>query len=172
MKIRQAWAVVAFVGLSACSPSLNWRTVPVEQLAALLPCKPDFAERKVALGGVQRTLSMWGCEAGGALFAVSHLRADATATPQQVVAAWQLAALRNMPGATAQVLAFNAPTLAGQAALPGTMVRATGKGADGSAVQAQLAWFSRDANIYHLAVFAPALSPALTDTFFTELHWQ
>ena len=59
--------------LAACTPSLNWRQVPVVQLAALLPCKPDHAERQVELLGAQQALAMWGCEAGGALFAVSQM---------------------------------------------------------------------------------------------------
>ena len=169
--------LVLLLGLAACNPSLNWRTVPVEQLAALLPCKPDHAERQVDLGGAQPMLSMWGCEAGGALFAVSHLSIAAPTTSEQVIAAWQLAALRNMPGATAQTLPFKAPDLktaasAGQTPAPGIMIRASGKRADGQAVQAQLAWFSRGSDIYHLAVFAPVLTPAMTDTFFTELRWQ
>ena len=159
------------LGLVACSPSLNWRTVPVEQLAALLPCKPDHAERQVDLGDKQPTLAMWGCEAGGALFAVSHLRTQAPANPEQVIAAWQLAALRNMPGATSQAMPFKTPTLAGTTPTPGAMVRASGKRPDGQAVQAQLAWFSRGADVYHLAVYAPVLTAAMTDTFFTELHW-
>ena len=172
MSARWVLGLVASLCLAACSPSLNWRTVPVEQLVTLLPCKPDHAERQVELGGVQRTLSMWGCEADGALFAVSHLRTQATALPGQVIALWQLAALRNMQAATWQALPFKAPMLAGQTAVPGTMLRATGKRADGQAVQAQLAWFSRGADVYHLAVYAPELAPALTEPLFTELHWQ
>ena len=97
MRARSVWALALAAGLVACSPGLNWRTVPVEQLAALLPCKPDHAERQVELAGTPRTLSMWGCEADGALFAVSHLRVDATAIDAQVITAWQLAAMRNLP---------------------------------------------------------------------------
>lgn len=159
------------LGLSACSPGLNWRTVPVEALAALVPCKPDQAQRQVNLGGVQRTLSMWGCEAGGALYAVSHVHVQAPATPEQVIAAWQVAALGNLGATTPQMLAFKAPASVGKTPGPGTMVFASGKRADGKAVQAQLAWFSQGADVYHLAVFAPSLTPALTQTFFTELGW-
>ena len=175
MKARWVVTLAALIGLSACSPSLNWRTVLVEQLAALLPCKPDHAERQVELGGAQRTLSMWGCEAGGALFAVSHVRLDATASTAAVITAWQLATLRNIsqvPDNAHRELPFKAPALADQAAIAGTMLSAHGKRPDGQVVQAQLAWFSRDADVYHLAVFAPNLTPDMVDTFFTELRWQ
>lgn len=172
MRAHWIWGLALILGSSACTPRLNWRTVPVEQLAALLPCKPDHAARQVELAGTQRTLAMWGCEAAGALFAVSHLRAESPTTPVQVIAAWQQAALRNLPGATQQALPFKAPTLAGQMQAPGAMVRADGKRTDGQPVQAQLAWFSRGADVYHLAVYAPELAPAITETFFTELRWQ
>ncbi len=172
MSARWVWLLSLATGLTACSPSLNWRTVSVEQLAALLPCKPDHAQRQVELAGTEHTLAMWGCEAGGALFALSHLRVKEPAKPQQLIAAWQLADLRNMPGATPQSLDFKAPAIAGQMPTPGVMVRASGKRADGQAVQAQLAWFSRGVDVYHLAVYAPELTPEMTDTFFTELHWE
>ena len=166
------WSWVLLLGCAACSPGLNWRTVPVEQLAALLPCKPDHGVRTVDLGGAQHSLSMWGCEVGGALFAVSHVHVDAPASAPIVIAAWHLAALRNMPGATSQTLPFKAPAIAGQPPASGTMVRASSKRADGHALQAQWAWFSRGSDVYHLAVYAPDLTPLMTETFFTELRWQ
>ena len=172
MSARWVRTIALASGLAACSPSLNWRTVSVEQLAALMPCKPDHAERQVELAGTQHLLAMWGCEAGGALFAVSYLRVKTPATPQQLIAVWQQAALRKLPGATPLALDFKAPTMTGQLALPSVMVRATGKSADGRVVQAQLAWFSRGLDVYHLAVYAPELNLAMTDTFFTELHWE
>ena len=135
MRTRWGWAWALLLGLAACSPSLNWRTVPVEQLATLLPCKPDHAVRTVDLGGAQQTLSMWGCEAGGALFAISHLRVGSAASSQPLIAAWQQAALRNISGSTAQTLPFQAPALAGQTPALGTMVRTSGKRADGQTRQ-------------------------------------
>jgi hypothetical protein len=169
---RCFWALALVAGLVACSPSLNWRKVPVAQLAALLPCKPDHAERQVELAGAQRTLAIWGCEAEGALFAVSHVRVDAMASAELVIAAWQLAALRNMPGATAQSAPFQAPVLTSQRVEPGVLVRTKGKRADGQALQGQLVWFSRGADVYHLALYATEITPAMTDSFFTDLRWQ
>ena len=175
MKACRIGVLATLVGLSACSPSLNWRTVAVEQLVALLPCKPDHAQRQVELGGVPRTLSMWGCEAGGALFAVSHVRVDVPSSSVAVITAWQLAALRNVNSGGAappNELPFKVPTPADQTALAGILLGVSGKRPDGQAVQAQLAWFSRGADVYHLAVFGPKLTPTLVDTFFTELRWQ
>lgn len=172
MNLFRLAGCVLSLGLLACSPSLNWRTVSVVQLAALLPCKPDHAERLVDMADGQRMLSVWGCEADGALFAVSHLHIDSPVHAEDVVAAWQLAALRNIPGAVSQPLPFAPTTPAGQAAPPtGVMLRATGTGPDGQALQAQLAWFQRGADVYHLAVFSRKLTVPMTETFFTEWHW-
>jgi hypothetical protein len=67
--------VTSMVALSllACTPTFNWRDVSFEQApaTALLPCKPDRGSRAVELAGQKLTMHMAGCEAGGAMFAVS-----------------------------------------------------------------------------------------------------
>ena len=75
----------AAVCLAACSPTFNWRDVPLApaELTALLPCKPDRASRSVPLGGETLQIEMAGCEAGNATFAVAHARA---ASPAQAEA--------------------------------------------------------------------------------------
>ena len=67
------FALMAALGLQACSPALNWRSVSVPEAAlqAMLPCKPEQAVRTVELAGAPLAMSMWGCDADGATFAVS-----------------------------------------------------------------------------------------------------
>ena len=62
--------MVILAGLSACTPTFNWREVRFDQagVTALLPCKPDRAARLVQLAGQQVSTHMAGCEAGGAMF--------------------------------------------------------------------------------------------------------
>ena len=62
--------IAILVGLSACTPTFNWREVRFDQagVTALLPCKPDRAVRVVQLAGQQVSTNMAGCEAGGAMF--------------------------------------------------------------------------------------------------------
>ena len=81
MKRTLPW--VAALMLAACSPALNWRSVALDgaALTATLPCKPDQATRTVELAGAPVELSMVGCDADGATFAVSHA---ALADPAQV----------------------------------------------------------------------------------------
>ena len=63
-----AAALAAGLALAGCSPAFNWREVRPEntRLQVLLPCKPDKAQKVVPLGGQATTLSMLGCDAGGA----------------------------------------------------------------------------------------------------------
>jgi hypothetical protein len=199
------------VVVGACSPSLNWRAVPVQHLVAMLPCKPDQAQRTVDLAATPYTLAVWGCEAGGALFAVSHMRmqsppavANAPATPpnqlpastptpthpptsEEIISAWQTASLRHLPGAQITAVAFTPPvmglqTSATQAVTPQALtpqavaysrkVHVSGQTTGGRATQAQWVWISAGADIYHLAVYAPQLTSAMTEPFFTEIHWK
>ena len=57
------------LGLSACQPSLNWRTVqmPETTLSLELPCKPDKTTKPVTMAGQTLELSVVGCEAGDAV---------------------------------------------------------------------------------------------------------
>lgn len=88
--------LLVVLALSACSPALNWREVHLNRLTALLPCKPDQAQRVVHLAGQALALEMAGCEAAGGLFAISHLRVDAIHQVPEVLAAWRAGTLGNM----------------------------------------------------------------------------
>ena len=85
--------LIAVLGgsLLACSPTLNWREVRPEgvSLTMLLPCKPDRASKAVPLGGHPIRLSMTGCEAGGALFALAVAEVADPGQAAQVLAQWQ-----------------------------------------------------------------------------------
>ena len=75
--VLAALAVLA----AACTPVFNWREVPVGEgdLVALLPCKPDRAERMLPLGTEAVRIDMAGCEAGGVTFAIAHAEASGPA---------------------------------------------------------------------------------------------
>jgi hypothetical protein len=167
---RSAVAAALLV-LAACTPSLNWRQVQVAQLAALLPCKPDHAERQVELLGEQRSLSMWGCEAGGSLFAVSRMPLSSGTPPEALMAAWQAAAVRNVRAKQDEVMEYKPPKTPRGGGLTGPMLRLVGERPDGQTVLAQLAWFSAAGEVYHLAVYGPQLTPAMLEPFFNEVHW-
>lgn len=169
----------ALLLLAGCSPALNWRTVPLPGAALniTLPCKPDRATRQVELAGTPVELSMVGCDADGATFAVSYA---ALADPSQVGAAlthWRSAVLANL-GQGAAATAVDTP-YAPTGVLPVPQsVRTTvqGRRADGSAVAAQGVWFARavgpQVRLYHAVVYTPKPRPEVADPFFAGLALQ
>ena len=162
--------------LAGCSPALNWRTVPVPEadITVLLPCKPDQATRTVELAGAPVALSMVGCEADGAMFAVSHA---ALADPAQVGAAlthWRAAVLARLGPQAAASAADTPYTPRGALPLPQSVrTVAQGQRADGSAVTAQAVWLARAAGpqvrLVHAVVYSTKPRPEVADQFFAGL---
>ncbi len=155
--------------LCACSPALNWRSVTLEGVQATLPCKPDQAQRPVQLAGLNLTLSMAGCEADGGLYAISHLRLAQGAQAQPLIDAWRDQALQTMR-ATAAPVASPLAALGVRPAL--TVYQASGTNPRGQAVQARWIWVQRDRDIYHWALYAPAIRAEMEEPFFSAMQWQ
>ncbi len=160
--------VLGVAGLAACSPSLNWREVRLQRLVAVLPCKPDHAQRTVALAHLPVVLEMVGCEASGALFALSHVRLD---QPEQVKTAradWRLEALTAMRAGAVQELPFKPP----QPAVSALHLVAQGTRPDGSVVVARLLWLAHGPDLFHIAVYGDRPSDESTETLFLGLRLQ
>ena len=154
------------LALSACSPALNWRQVRTEaaSLSLLLPCKPDRASKVVPLGGQASTLSMVGCEAEGATFALAVADvADGTPSAQGL-SQWQALTLSNMRASSHTQAPIK---IAGAAAEPAPVrVVAQGQQADGRAVQSQAVYFAKGTQLFQAVIYAPSVSQEAADTFF------
>lgn len=158
------------VALCACSPALNWRHVILGSLRFTLPCKPDQAERDVVLGGVRRTLSMRGCEADGALFAVSRIEVASASDAAVLVQSWRAAALAALQATPATIEHLTPPSYRGVPdAHALAWLRATGRQPQGDDVQAQLGWLVVGREVFHLAVYAPHLLPAAVGPMMTDI---
>lgn len=189
--LRCVLAIALVTTLAACTPTLNWREVSLEGLVALLPCKPDHAARKVQLGpsnGVASnlTLQMSGCEAAGALYAISHVHLEDAALVHTTQTAWRDATLAALQASDVQAqplhLAKPAPGKAHNAAIARTasahtatdtafkLEKLDGKRPDGTAVKAQLTWLAKGQDIYHVAVYGPKLDKEMTELLFSELR--
>ena len=133
--------------LAACSPALNWRVVALADapLDLLLPCKPDRAVRDVVWGTQTLAVSMVGCQAEGATYALAHV---ALALPQDaaaVMADWQKALHQQLQMADAwQPLPGKNLVLSGTLELPqARQVQWQGRNGTGQAVYADARWFAR-----------------------------
>lgn len=158
--------------LAACSPSLNWREVPVAggELKALLPCKPDKASRKQSLAAQELDITMLGCEAGGALYAVSMAELGAPDRALAVQVQWQANLLGNMQATSSASSSFAIKGAAPQ--LDPVRLTAAGAGPDGRPVQAQGVWFARGAHLYHAVIYAERISAEMSEPFFGGLELQ
>ncbi len=163
--VRSGLVVIAVIllGLGACSPALNWRSVALGELALTLPCKPDRAQRTVPLGSQNLDMEMVGCEADGALFAVSRVGVPLGGDAEQLQAWWQAASLQQMKAQGSPVLT---PLSSSAQALALRGMTASGQAADGHAVQARLAWVAAGADVYHFAVYAARITPEMAEPFF------
>jgi hypothetical protein len=173
LTLLAALVALASLALVACSPALNWREVRPEntRLALLLPCKPDKAQKTVPLGGTPTPLSMVGCDADGATFAVAVAElADATQAAD-VLAQWQRLALVNMRATgAAQVTPLK---LQGAAPDPAPVrVRAQGTAPDGSAVTGEAAYFVQGSQVFQAVLYVSNANPEAAETFFSSLRFE
>ena len=163
-----ALGITLCVGLfSACSPSLNWRTVPAGRFTLLLPCKPDHAQRTVVLANQTMAMDMVGCEAAGAMFAVSHVRAPNAQALDATLASWQVAALQQMGAGQSQ---SSSAQTSGPHPLPMLLASAQGQDGSGQTLQARLAWVRDGLDLYHWALYAPKIQEDMANPFFNEIQ--
>lgn len=168
---ERATLIAAAAALIACSPTFNWREVPIGDagVVALLPCKPDRATRELPLGAESIPVDMAGCKAGGATFAVAHAR---TASPEQADAwlrAWRIATRSQL----VDVPLIESPAVVARAASSPAPVRLDTQEADAAASgrAAHVLWFAQrrpdgGASIYQATVSGSPSSTEAVLTFF------
>jgi hypothetical protein len=130
------------LGLSACQPSLNWRNVqmPETTLSFELPCKPDKTTKPVTMDGQTLELSVVGCEAGDAVWAVMSAKLSANADRTELLKGWRQATLQNMRATQIEDAAWMPGRIT---ALPGALrLKARGTTAKGEPVHAHAVWFA------------------------------
>ncbi len=166
------WAALALT-LAACSPTYNWRELRDDAipLKALIPCKPDRAQREVPLVGQNVILHMHSCDAGGQTFAIAWLELPADADGSAVLAGWRQATLATLRLGAQSV---GDPALVWPARVPGAEsvqgLGASGQRPDGAPVQVQAAYFVHGRRAYQAAVYGPTIPPEAAANFFEALR--
>ncbi|MET3497250.1 hypothetical protein [Variovorax boronicumulans] len=155
--------------LAACSPTFNWREVPIAGagLMAMLPCKADHATRAMPLGAESVQVGMSGCEAGGATFAVAHASANSPVQADAWLQAWR-AATRSQLGPQAT----EAPATLQRASVSPAPLRLD---APQGAAPVQVLWFAQSQKdgtvaLYQATVLGAPSSPEAAKTFFDGLR--
>jgi hypothetical protein len=175
--VSRSWplllAATTTVALAACSPTFNWREVPIADagLVALLPCKPDRANRTLPFGAESVKVDMAGCETGGATFAIAHASAGSPAQAEAWLTAWR-AAMRNQLG-DAQLT--EGPAALQRATAAPAPVRLDAQPAPKGAAPVQVLWFAQSQKdgsvaLYQATVLGRPSSPEAAKTFFEGLR--
>lgn len=167
-----AYACLVVVCLTACSPALNWRETPIDasSLVSLFPCKPQKSSRVVALAGKDVELFMASCEAAGVTAAVGHARIQDPTLVGPVLLQWRAATLNGMRAKTSFVSSF---ALERATPMPQSVqVQASGRGADGRALDLRAAWFAQGKEVFVALLYAETLGPDVTDPFFSGLKFR
>jgi hypothetical protein len=174
--------------LLGCSPHHNWRLsrLPGVPLQALMPCKPDSAQREVPLWGPAQPpvpLHMMSCTVGQHTFAVASLplapqaaQAGPAATPAQAEEAWRQAGWASLRQPVPP-LAEAPPGWVGVAqAVPGAQAgqRWQGPGLDhqGQPLQAQWLLAHNGHWLVQVALYGPPLADDVASTFFDGLRFD
>ena len=171
--LRFLVATAVPVALSACSPTFDWREVPVEAtgLKAVLPCKPDTAQRNIALApGREVPVQAFGCEAGGLAFAILSADVKDPSALGSTLALWRQASLAGLRATPLNEAAFLPKGALGLQ--QSVQVRANGRKPDGSEVESRAAYFARGTRVYQAVVYAPRMNAEAADTFMAGLRFE
>lgn len=164
------FAALALTGLSACSPTFNWRDTRFDnaRLALLMPCKPDKAQRIVPMADQPTELNLLSCDAGGATFAVSVADVKDASKVAAVSAQWQRATLTHIKASPRVGTAVKVPGLASG----GVMVNALGQRANGQTISSQAVYFAQGSQVFQAVMYADKIAPEVADTFFSSLKFE
>lgn len=163
------WALLGGVAtLAACSPVFNWRDVgfPGRSLQAMLPCKPEKAERTVPLAGHRADLHMLSCDAGKLTFAIAALRKPNDVTASDVVQAWTQAGQLSLRAQADRTRVWM-PVLQGVVAVKAW--QAQGVRHDGSPVLAHVLFLAQGDDVFQVAVYGP-VTPDVLETLVESLR--
>lgn len=169
------WALLGLCGLlSACSPTLNWRAVEVgPQAGVQFPCKPEHAERVLALAGAPARAAMWACEAGGVSWSVTRLDVPDPAQLGEVLRESRLSLARRLQGSeeSGQPVQLKGMTPNPEA----RRVVILGPAGDGQPARAEAVFVTRGLQVFQLVAMAQRGRPAdwaeSADEFLRSLRW-
>ena len=163
--IRTIHALVALAPLWACTPTFDWRSVPLPgtQLVTELPCRPSRFQRDVAVAGVPLKLYMLSCEAGGVTYGVATAEVGDPARVDAVLHALRDSATAALRSAEPRVGALN---LSGSTPFSGnSSVQLHGERPDGQTVDESVRVFARGTRVYQASAVGATLPEAALKPF-------
>jgi hypothetical protein len=165
-----AWA--AWASLGACTPTYDWRSVPLPgtELRAELPCRPSRFQRDVTLSGVRLELFMLSCEAGGVTYGVASADVGDPARVDAVLLALRSSAGSALRSAERKVAALN---MDGATPFPGNCsVHLHGQRPDGRTIDEVVRIFARGTRVYQASAVGPTLPAGALKPFEDGLRFD
>lgn len=156
--------------LAACAPDLDWREVRPEDSAAqvLMPCRARTQTRELELDGRRVRWSLAACTAGGETWGLAFADLGDPAGVTGALQAMRVSAAGNVGATGGTPLALNVP---GSTPNPASArVALQGRLPDGSAVEEQVAVFTRGTRVYQASVVGERLPAEETETFFASIR--
>jgi hypothetical protein len=164
-------AALATALTAGCSPALDWREVRPDDSGAMLlmPCKPASHARRLPLAGAPVAWTLYACSAGEVTWALGFADLGDPTRVGAALAELEAAALGNIgaaaPGRREPLRVAGATP---QAAA--VMLRASGRRPDGTAVEEQVALFTKGTRVYQATAVGARLPTEAIETFFDSLR--
>lgn len=162
------------LAVAGCSPTYNWRELRLTgaPLVALMPCKPEQAQRPAPLGGPAPVeLHMHSCEAGRLTFAVAWADLGDAARTAEAIGLWRRASLTAIKVAPERV---DDPALQWTPVVPGAQqivgIAVQGVQHAQRPVTMKAAHFAHGTRVYQAAIYGPELPDEIVTTFFEGLR--
>ncbi len=172
--LRARWRAVgsalACALSAACSPALDWRELrgADQALTFSLPCRPDAAERQLALAGSTLTWVIHSCSADGLTYAVAWGDSGDPSQVAPALAALASASQARLRGQFERDVAALVPGMTPQAGARQWRIR--GQLPGGSTVVQESAVFAHGTRLFQTTVQGAAPEPAQTQPFFEALR--
>ncbi|MDQ2780684.1 MAG: hypothetical protein M3Y32_14120 [Pseudomonadota bacterium] len=163
-------AALLVLGATGCSPALNWRDVRPGQGGVTLqfPCRPDRAERSIALAGSPVSLQLLRCEAGGLTWAFAQADVTDTARVGPSLQALRDTAMANVGAGKAEPFEQR---VAGRTPVSGVEAEVfEGHLPGGKPVQVRLVVFADGTRVHQATVFGGVVPAATAAIFFDSLR--
>lgn len=151
------------------------------ELHARFPCEPDVAQQKVDFGMEQGpvNVTMMGCDAVDATYAVSHWLLDDVRQADDALAYWEAAVLTKLKAVDSKEGKSGAPFVP-VGAMDLTVLHprhgAGGRRPSGWTLTTHGVWFAKQegdkARIYHAVIYAPKPQHEVASQFFQGLQLQ
>jgi hypothetical protein len=168
---RHLLSALLVLPMAACAPTLNWREVRPEGAGAqlLFPCRPDAAERRVALAGDAVKLTLLSCAAGDHTWGFAFADMSDPTRVDAALAALQTSAAANLGAGRTDVVPQTVPGATPQARAGRS--RLAGRSPEGKPLNMQMLVFARGTWVFQASALGETAAEEAVENFLTSIRF-